>query len=206
MANDESEQVGPRGKSFGPGEGLQLLAQLQATGAKVLGSDGEKVGDLKSVGDADFLVGRTLRRDVRVPIARIEEVTEGGEVVLDVPADRVEELGRDERSRAPEYEEGFSEGDETRKGGLGDTQEGGDKRTVSGRGGALAFGVVALRRIGCVRVVSMYGASAGSERAGAATRCLTEHMPIEQLRAVGPSSIPAGAPPLHLLNSNFADR
>ncbi len=43
MANGESEPVGPRGKRFGPGEGPQLLAHLQATGAEVIGSDGEKM-------------------------------------------------------------------------------------------------------------------------------------------------------------------
>ena len=45
-------------RSVEPGHGPQTLAQLQATGAEVLGSDGEKIGDLKEVGDADFLVGR----------------------------------------------------------------------------------------------------------------------------------------------------
>jgi hypothetical protein len=62
-------------RSAEPGHGPQTLAQLQATGAEVLGSDGEKIGDLKEVGDADFLVGRTLRRDLRLPVSRVREVT-----------------------------------------------------------------------------------------------------------------------------------
>lgn len=93
MARGESD-VGPRGQRFGPGEGPQLLAQLEATGAEVVGSDGERVGELKSVGDADFLVDRTLRRDVRVPVARIQEVTPDNKIVLDLPAGEVDEVGR----------------------------------------------------------------------------------------------------------------
>jgi hypothetical protein len=124
MANGESEPVGPRGKRFGPGEGPQLLAQLQATGAEVIGSDGEKIGDLKEVGDADFLVGRTLQRDVRVPIARIKEVTADNKIVLDVAADEADEVGRDERSGGPDYEAGFSESDETEKGVWGVRRKG----------------------------------------------------------------------------------
>ena len=124
MARGESE-IGPRGKRFGPGEGPQLLAQLQATEAEVIGSDGEKLGDLKSVGDADFLVGRTLGRDVRVPVARIKEVTADTKIVLDLPAEEVDEVGRDERSGGPDLEAGFSERDETEKGVWGVRREGG---------------------------------------------------------------------------------
>lgn len=124
MASGESE-IGPRGKRFEPGEGPQLLAQLQSSGAEVIGSDGEKLGDLKSVGDADFLVARTLGRDVRVPVARIKEVTDDNEIVLDLPAGEVDEVGRDERSLGPDLEEGFSESNETEKGVWGVRREGG---------------------------------------------------------------------------------
>ena len=54
-------EVGPKGQDYGSGEGPQTLAQLQGTGAEVVGSDGENIGDLKTVGAADFVVGRTLR-------------------------------------------------------------------------------------------------------------------------------------------------
>src|SRR3712207_7208036 len=40
------------------------------------------LGDLKQVGDADFLVGRTLRRDLRLPVSRVREVTSENEIVL----------------------------------------------------------------------------------------------------------------------------
>ena len=94
MADGESG-VGPRGKRFGPGEGPQLLAQLEGTGAEVVGSDGEKVGNLKQVGDAAFVVDRgMLRGDVSVPVRHITEVTTDERIVLDVPSDRVDEVGQ----------------------------------------------------------------------------------------------------------------
>src|SRR5215216_8041610 len=90
MANDGSG-VGPRGQRFDAGQGPQTLAQLQATGAEVVGSDGERLGDLEEVGDADFLVGRTLRRDLRLPVSRVREVTSDNKVVLDLPAAEAKE-------------------------------------------------------------------------------------------------------------------
>ena len=69
MASGRSS-MGPKGQRFDAGEGPQTLAQLQATGAEVIGSDGDKVGDLKTVSDADFVVGRTLRSDLHIPVTR----------------------------------------------------------------------------------------------------------------------------------------
>jgi hypothetical protein len=83
-------------RSAGPGHGPQTLAQLQATGAEVLGSDGERLGDLEEVGDADFLVGRTLRRNLRLPVGRVREVTSDNKIVLDLPAAEAKELGEKE--------------------------------------------------------------------------------------------------------------
>jgi hypothetical protein len=88
---DGESGVGPKGQSFDSGEAPQTLAQLQNSGAEVVGSDGEKIGDLKTVGDADLVVGRTLRSDLHVPINRVGEVTSEGKVVLDVSADRAKE-------------------------------------------------------------------------------------------------------------------
>ncbi len=60
----------------------------------MLGSDGEKVGELNEVGDASFVVDRgALRGEVCVPVDRIREITSDGRIVLDVPADRVDEVG-----------------------------------------------------------------------------------------------------------------
>ena len=75
----------------GTGAGPQTLAQLQGTGAEVVGSDGEKVGDLKTVGDADIVVGRTLRRDLHVPVRYVREVTADDKIVLNVSAGEAKE-------------------------------------------------------------------------------------------------------------------
>jgi hypothetical protein len=83
-------------RSAEPGHGPQTLAQLQATGAEVIGSDGEKIGDLKEVGDADFLVGRTLRRDLRLPVSRVREVASDNKIVLDLSAAEAKELAERE--------------------------------------------------------------------------------------------------------------
>ena len=83
-------------RSAGPGQGPQTLAQLRATGAEVVGSDGERLGDLEEVGDADFLVGRTLRRDLRLPVSRVREVTSDNKIVLDLPAAEAKALGEKE--------------------------------------------------------------------------------------------------------------
>jgi hypothetical protein len=83
--------MGPRGERFEAGEGPQTLAQLQNTGAEVVSSDGQKIGDLKSVGDADFVVGRTLRSDLHVPVKHVSEVTTDNKIVLDVSAEEAKE-------------------------------------------------------------------------------------------------------------------
>jgi hypothetical protein len=83
-------------RSAGPGHGPQTLAQLQATGAVVVGSDGERLGELEEVGDADFLVKRTLRRNLRLPVNRVREVTSDNKIVLDLPSAEAKELGERE--------------------------------------------------------------------------------------------------------------
>jgi hypothetical protein len=127
MANGGSES-GSGGGRFGPGEGPQTLAQLQSTGAEVVGSDGEKIGDLKTVGDADIVVGRTLRGDLHVPVRHVREVTADNKIVLDVSADE----GKEARWGGPSTDtsgggEGFSDSARVEKGALelgeGNTQE-----------------------------------------------------------------------------------
>ena len=86
---DGGSNIGPKGQSFDAGEAPQNLAQLRD--AEVVGSDGERIGDLKTVGDAELVVGRTLRSDLHVPIDHVGEVTADGKVVLDVSADRAKE-------------------------------------------------------------------------------------------------------------------
>src|SRR5215208_5219752 len=95
MVKREPDQ-GATERSAEPGHGPQTLAQLQATGAEVVGSDGDKIGDLKEVSDADFLVGRTLRRNLRLPVSRVREVTSENKIVLDLTTAEAKELGEKE--------------------------------------------------------------------------------------------------------------
>ena len=95
MVERESD-TGATERSTEPGQGPQTLAQLQATGAEVVGSDGERLGNLEEVGDADFLVGRTLRRNLRLPVSRVREITSENKIVLDLPAAEAKELGEKE--------------------------------------------------------------------------------------------------------------
>src|SRR5918994_437946 len=83
-------------RSAEQGHGPQTLAQLQATGAEVVGSDGERLGYLKEVSDADFLVGRTLGRNLRLPVSRVREVTSENRIVLDQSAAEAKHLGEKE--------------------------------------------------------------------------------------------------------------
>ena len=94
-------------------------AQGRSTGAEVVGSDGETVGDLKTVGDAHFVVGRTLRRDLHVPVKHVREVTTDNKIVLDVSADEAKKA----RWGGPSTDtsggaEGFSDSARVEKGGL----------------------------------------------------------------------------------------
>jgi hypothetical protein len=66
---------------------------MQGTGAEVVGPDEEKVGDLKEVGDADFRVGRTLRRDLRLPVGRVREGTSDYKIILELSAAEARKLG-----------------------------------------------------------------------------------------------------------------
>jgi hypothetical protein len=62
-----------------------------SAGMEVLGAEKERVGQVKEVRAADFLVERSLQRDVYVPFAAIREVT-GNQVVLTVTSDHVDAL------------------------------------------------------------------------------------------------------------------
>lgn len=106
MSEDRSGQ-GPR-QSFGPGEGPKLLGQMLASGAEVFGSGGEKVGDLKDVGEAEFTVSRGLKRDLRLPVTSVGEVSGSDRVVLEVSADEAEESSRS-GTDAPGKADDFSE-------------------------------------------------------------------------------------------------
>lgn len=82
-------------QSFGAGEGPQILGQMMAEGgAEVVGSDGERVGDLKDQRNAELTVGRDgVKRDLHIPVTNVGEIVGSDVIKLDVPAARVEEVG-----------------------------------------------------------------------------------------------------------------
>ena len=95
-------------QSFSPGEGPKLLGQMLASGAEVFGSDGEKVGDLKDVDEAEFTVSRGLKRDLRFPVTSVGEVSGSDRVVLEFAADEAEDAsqkGPDSAGKADDFSE-----------------------------------------------------------------------------------------------------
>lgn len=92
MASEESDSR--IRQSFSADEGPQILGQMMAEGgAEVVGSDGEKVGDLKDQRDAELTVGRSFKRDLHIPVTNVSELVGSDLVRLDIPAERVEEVG-----------------------------------------------------------------------------------------------------------------
>lgn len=59
---------------------------------EVAGSDAVALGRVKEVRDGDFLLDRSMQRDIYVPFAAVQEVT-GGRVVLTIPARQVATMG-----------------------------------------------------------------------------------------------------------------
>ena len=106
MSEDRPEQR-PR-QTFGPGEGPKLLGQMLASGAEVFGSGGEKVGDLKDVGEAEFTVSRGIKRDLRLPVTSVGEVSGSDRIVLEISADEAKESSRS-GADAPGKADDFSE-------------------------------------------------------------------------------------------------
>ena len=62
-----------------------------SVGMEVLSAEKERVGQVKEVRASDFLVERSLQRDVYVPFAAIRDVT-GNQVVLTVMSNHVDAI------------------------------------------------------------------------------------------------------------------
>lgn len=60
-------------------------------GMDVVGSEGGIIGTVRQVREGDFLVERTLARDVYVPFGAVRAVVESL-IELNVPADEVDEM------------------------------------------------------------------------------------------------------------------
>jgi hypothetical protein len=61
---------------------------------EVVGSDGDRVGTVKELRNGDFLVNRSMKRDVYVPALAVREIREGI-VVLGIPAAQVDDQNWD---------------------------------------------------------------------------------------------------------------
>lgn len=63
-----------------------------APGMPVVGSDGDDVGLVKECRESDFLVDRSMQRDIYVPYSAVEDIT-GDTIALNIPADQVDDMG-----------------------------------------------------------------------------------------------------------------
>lgn len=61
-----------------------IATELQ-TGLIVVGSDGERIGTVKEIGEGEFRIDVRLAPDISVPLANIETIA-AGLVILKMPA------------------------------------------------------------------------------------------------------------------------
>jgi HSP20 family protein len=61
-------------------------------GMVVQGTDGEEIGRVKEVRGDELLVDRRFRRDIYIPIREVQEIV-GDRVIIDVSADKVDDMG-----------------------------------------------------------------------------------------------------------------
>ena len=79
-------------------------------GMQVVAADGQPIGTLKELRDADMLVNRRLRRDIYVPLSALSEVS-GQTVTLNVAADAIGDQDWDMPSPLPQEGEAAGEGE-----------------------------------------------------------------------------------------------
>ena len=58
----------------------------------VLGSDAKDIGHVKAIRDTDFLVDRSMHRDVYVPFSAIRDIS-GDRIVLNIEASQIDNMG-----------------------------------------------------------------------------------------------------------------
>jgi hypothetical protein len=89
---DVNNQLKVRNKSWNLGEGGTVGMNRQIRpGMEVIGRDGENVGEVKEILSNDFLVDRSMARDVYIPFQACN-IT-GGQIRLNVRADEVDNQG-----------------------------------------------------------------------------------------------------------------
>ena len=90
--DDVNNQLKVKNKSWDSGEGVLGRTNRQIRpGMEVVGRDGEQVGEVKEVRSNDFLVDRSMARDIYIPFNACE--IRGGQIRLSVRADEVDNQG-----------------------------------------------------------------------------------------------------------------
>ncbi|HEX5504031.1 MAG TPA: DUF2171 domain-containing protein [Thermomicrobiales bacterium] len=67
------------------------MPQDVVVGMKVVGANGDDVGTVKAVRADDFLVDRSMQRDIYVPKDAVRDVT-ANTIALAIPADQVDNM------------------------------------------------------------------------------------------------------------------
>lgn len=79
-------------EQFSPAQPAERWESRIRQGMTVVGSDHQTIGEVKEVRSSDFLVNRTLARDVYAPYEAVRSVS-GDQVVINVPAGEVNHQG-----------------------------------------------------------------------------------------------------------------
>ncbi len=89
----------PRPSEGARQQGMNFWRDQVFMGMPVEGSDGDRIGNVETVGEFDFRIDRPWDEDVNVPFEAIQNII-GSRIVLDLPADQVDDV-----YGTPEYEE-----------------------------------------------------------------------------------------------------
>jgi hypothetical protein len=84
-------QIRNRGGNRGGGSSMSGMSDQIHEGMKVVGRNGNEVGEVKEVRSNDFLVDRSMARDVYVPFSACQKTD--GQIRLNVAADDVDNQG-----------------------------------------------------------------------------------------------------------------
>lgn len=88
-APEGAEQQGAM--PMGPGPGAEPQAGQVQSGMTVYGANGNEIGMVKEIRSNDFLVNRSLHRDIFVPFIAVQSVS-NDQVYLNVPSDQVDAM------------------------------------------------------------------------------------------------------------------
>jgi HSP20 family protein len=76
---------------MGSGQGPEQQAGQVRSGMTVYGTNGNEIGMVKEIRPSDFLVSRSLHRDIYVPLNAVQNVS-NDQVYLNIPSDQVDDM------------------------------------------------------------------------------------------------------------------